>query len=257
MQQPTSLESRGMAHQGLGLTTRGIPSQHLDMNGRGIPSQPHELGSRGLQSQVHDLNSRVLPSHPAQPLELNGGRGHQPQGLDLSNMSSRLQYSTQEEEESHGNKRQRTSIDASGGSMYGEGLPSRFTDRAILSDHRSGYQHALDRPFEESRGYSAATTAAVSERPHYDDHRSSYTAPRAQLPVPQPQTLPTLYPNSTRSLALPENSSQYEQDMRYNERPFDDSRNSNYATRNGPNTAHGMVHRQFGGHSLHSYQPSR
>lgn len=247
-----------MAHQGLSLTNRGIPSQHLDMNSRGIPSQPLELASRGLQSQVHDLNSRVLPSHPAQPLELNG-RGHQPQGLDLSNMSSRLQYSTQEEEESHGNKRQRTSIDASGGSIYGEGPPSRFTDRTILSDHRrSGYQHASDRPFEESRGYSAANTAA-SERPQYDDHRSSYTAPRAQLPVPQPQPqpLPTLYPHTTRSLALPENSSQYEQDIRYNERPFNDSRNSNYATRNEPNTAHGIVHRQFGAHGLHSYQPSR
>lgn len=255
MQQPTSLESRGMVHQGLNLTSRAIPSQHLDMNSRGIPSQPHELASRGLQSQVHDLNSRVLPSHPAQPLELNG-RGHQPQGLDLSNMSSRLQYSTQEEEESHGNKRQRTSIDASGGSMYGEGPPARFADRTILSDHRSGYQHASDRSFEESHGYSAGTTAA-SERSYYDDHRSSYSAPRAQLPVPQPQTLPTLYPNTTRSLALPENSSQYEQDMRYSERPFDDSRNSNYATRNGPNTAHSMAHRQFGGHSHHSYPPSR
>lgn len=256
MQQPPPLESRGMPHQGLNnLTNRGIPSQHLDMSSRGMPPQPLELVSRGITSQGLDLSSRVLPSHPAQPLELNG-RGHPPQGLDLSNISSRLQYSTQEEDESHGNKRQRTSIDASGGTIYGESPSSRFSDRNIASDHRNAYHHGSERSYDESRGYPAVTTAAP-ERPHYDDHRSSYTAPRAQLPVPQPQTLPTLYPNTTRSLTLPENSSQYEQDLRYNERPYDDSRNSSYATRNGPNPAHSMAHRQFGGHGLHNYQTPR
>lgn len=236
-----------MPHQGLSLANRGIPPHHLEMNSRVIPPQPLELVNRGLQSQGLDLNSRVLPSHPAQPLELNG-RGHPPQGLDLNNMSSRLQYSTQEEE-SPSNKRQRTSIDASGGGIYGEGLPSRFTDRTVASDHRNSYHHGLERSFEESRGYPAV----APERPRYDEHRSSYTA-RTQLPVPQPQTLPTLYPNTSRSLTLPENSAQYEQDLRYNDRPYDDSRNSAYVTRNGLNQANNMAHRQFGGHS---YQPPR